>query len=83
MTGVIELETRDERPDTDTWIMRVPDHVCDREGFVRGTLVSMTIKNGGIKSKLIKPPAEKFQEISSKLLRKNKDLYERLKQIGD
>ncbi len=83
MTGVIELETANETAETDTWIMRVPDHVCDREGFVRGTLVSMTIKDGGIHSRFIKPPSEKFQETSKKIFEKNRELYERLKQIGD
>ena len=83
MTGVIELETVNETPEPDTWIMRVPDHVCGREGFVRGTLVSMTIKDGGIQSRFIKPPSEMFQETSKILFEKNRKLYERLKQIGD
>ncbi len=67
----------------DTWILRLPKQVCDREGFADGTLISLTIKAGGIDTRFIRPPSKKLQEISNELKEKNKKLYEELKRIGD
>lgn len=83
MNGILELTRAKERVNTDTWIMQVPDEVCDREGLAQGTLVSMTIKDGGIQTKFISPPSEKLREISKRLLVKDRKLHERLKAIGD
>ncbi len=83
MTGILELEKTEIGTDTDTWIMRLPKEVCRREGLAENTLVSMTIKNGGIQTKFIAPPAGKLQEISRRLLRKDRELHQRLKEIGD
>lgn len=71
------------KAEKDTWILRLPKQVCDREGFAEGTLVSLTIKNSGIDARFIRPPSKKIQEISKRLLKKNKKLYEELKRIGD
>ncbi len=83
MNGILELARAKERVNTDTWIMQVPDEVCDREGFPLGTLVSMTIKDGGIQTQFISPPSERLREISKRLLVKDRKLHERLKAIGD
>ena len=32
MTGILELEKTKERVSTDTWTMRLPDEICEREG---------------------------------------------------
>lgn len=63
--------------------MRLPKEVCRREGLAENTLVSMTVKNGGIQTKFISPPSEKLQEISKQILEKDRELYERLKEFGD
>ncbi len=83
MTGILELEKTKERISTDTWIMRLPDELCDREGLAGGTLISMTIKDGGIQTKFISPPSEKLMEIGKRLLIKDQELHERLKALGD
>lgn len=67
----------------DTWILKLPDEICRKEGFAEGTLVSLTIQNGGIQTTFIKPPSEKIREISTKLLKKNREVYEELKRLGD
>lgn len=81
------LETTEElktvKLEKDTWILEVPAEVCEREGFADGTLVSLTIKNSGIQASFIKPPTQKLQQISKKLLKKNRELYGELKQLGD
>ena len=83
MTGILELEKIKERVSTDTWIMRLPDEVSLREGLAEGTLISMTVKDGGIQTKFISPPSERIREISSKILLKDRKLHKRLKAVGD
>ncbi|MBL8182755.1 MAG: hypothetical protein JNL64_14215 [Blastocatellia bacterium] len=36
-----------------TWILEVPEDVCEREGFAAGTLASLTIKDGAISASFI------------------------------
>ncbi len=83
MTGILELERAAERVSTDTWIMRLPNDVSSREGLAEGTLISMTVKDGGIQTKFITPPSDKLREISKRLLVSDRKLHERLKAIGD
>ncbi|NOT46422.1 MAG: hypothetical protein HOP17_01545 [Acidobacteria bacterium] len=66
-----------------TWILEMPDEICDFEGMTRGTLVSLTIKDHGIQASFIRPPSAKLQDISKKLKSKNHELYEELKRLGD
>ena len=83
MNGILELENIEVGTNADTWIMRLPAEVCRREGFAENTLVSLTIKNGGIQTKFIAPPPQKLQDISRRLLEKDRELHRRLKEIGD
>jgi len=81
------LEKNDElktvKVEKDTWILEVPAEVCRKEGFAEGTMVSLTIKNSEIQASFIRPPSEKIQDISNRLLKKNHKLYEEMKKIGD
>ena len=61
----------------------LPREVCQREGLAENTLVSMTIKNGGIQTKFIAPPSEKMQKIGKHILLEDRALFERLKEIDD
>lgn len=83
MNGVLELEKTDIGADTDTWIMRLPREVCQREGLAENTLISMTIKDGGIQTKFIAPPSENLQKIGKQIFEEDHQLFERLKEIGD
>ena len=90
MIGVVNLETNETgengaagSPVKDTWVLRLPKDTCDREGFAEGTLVSLTIKDGGIKAHFILPPAKKIRDISRQILAEDHELYRRLKEIGD
>jgi hypothetical protein len=90
MSAVLELSIdkaqqngENGKEEKDTWILRLPKQVCDREGFAEGTLVSLTIKNSGIDARFIRPPSKEIQEISERLKKKNIKLYEELKRIGD
>ena len=67
----------------DTWILELPAEVCNREGFAEGTMVSLTFRNGGIQSSIIRPPSAKLQEIANQLLEEDRELHEELKRLGD
>ena len=82
MIEVLELE-KTANAEKDTWILELPAEICQKEGFAEGTLVSLTIKNSGIQTSFIKPPSQKIQEISKRLIKDNHKLYEELKLIGD
>ncbi len=87
MVGIVDLETTQTNSDQvsvkDTWLLRLPKDVCDQEGFAEGTLVSLTIKNGGIQSSFIRPPSKELQEFSRQILENDRKLFQRLKEIGD
>lgn len=76
-------ELRTVSVEKDTWILALPDELCQREGLARGTMACLTIKDGAIQSSFIRPPAKKLRDISARLLRKNRELYEELKRLGD
>lgn len=86
MTGVLNLETLEKdggAANKNTWLLRLPNDICDREGFAEGTLVSLTVKDGGIQTSFIQPPSERLLEISREILEKDRELNRRLKEIGD
>jgi hypothetical protein len=90
MSAVLELAIDEARQSgengdakKDTWILRLPKEICDREGFADGTLVSLTIKNSGINAKFIRPPSKEIQEISEQILEEDYELHKELKRLGD
>jgi hypothetical protein len=89
MIGVVDLETvktddsQNGKSVKDTWLLRLPKDICDKEGFAEGTLVSLTIKDGGIQSTFIRPPSNDLKEFSRRILEEDRELYRRLKEIGD
>lgn len=89
MIGVVDLESvktvdgQNGESVKDTWLLRLPKDICDKEGFAEGTLVSLTIKNGGIQSTFIRPPSTNLKEFSRRILNEDREFYRRLKEIGD
>lgn len=49
---------RTVRVEKDTWVLELPDEICQSEGFAKGTLASLTIKNGAIRGSFISPTDE-------------------------
>jgi len=82
MIEVLELE-KTANAEQDTWILKLPDEVCNREGVAEGTMISLTYRNGGIQTTIIRPPSKELREISAKILEEDRELYEELKRIGD
>lgn len=64
----------------DTWILEVPAEVCRKEGFAEGTLVSLTIKNGGIQASYIHP-SEKSKKAADRFIGKYGDFMKEIEKV--
>ncbi len=51
-------ELKTVKQEKDTWILELPAEICQKEGFAEGTMVSLTVKNGGIQVSYIHPSTE-------------------------
>ncbi len=87
MTEVLQLEKVKAKQDSetgekDTWILEIPAEICQREGYAQGTMVSLTIKNGGIQTTLIQPSTE-IDNFISRVIEEEREFFEEIKRIGD
>lgn len=80
------LEKTDElktiKQEKDTWILEVPAEICRREGFAKGTLVSLTFKNSGIQTSYIHP-SEKSKKSAERFIGKYGDFMNEMQEIDD
>jgi hypothetical protein len=82
MIEILELE-QTVNAEKDTWILKLPDEVCRREGVAKGTMISLTYRNGGVKTSIIRPPSQELQDLAEKILEEDQELFEELRRIGD
>lgn len=82
MIEVLELE-KTANAEQDTLILKLPDKICRREGIADGTMISLTYRNDGIQTSVIRPPSKELREIAENILEANRKLLEELKRIGD
>lgn len=89
MLEVLELEKVEtvhnrklSKPEKDTWILELPVEVCNREGFAEGTMISLTIKNGGILTSIIKPSAD-IEKSVREFVDEHREFFEEMKRVGD
>lgn len=66
----------------DTWILELPTEVCKREGFAEGTMISLTFKDAGIQSSIIRPSSE-AEDFVNQVLEEEKEYFEEMKRLGD
>ncbi len=66
----------------DTWIVELPEELCESEGFAKGTLASLTFKNGAINGSYIKP-SDEIESFLDKVVEEEKEYFEEMKKIGD
>ncbi len=64
----------------DTWILEVPAEICQKEGFAKGTLVSLTFKNSGIITSYIHP-SEKAKQSAERFVGKYGDFMKEMQEI--
>lgn len=64
----------------DTWILELPAEICQKEGFSEGTLVSLTFKDGGIRTSYIHP-TEKSKKSAERFVGKYGDFMKEMQEI--
>lgn len=84
MLGIIEKINRlkSAKKGADTWILELPTELCSKEGFAEGTMISLTVKNGGIQTAIIQPSAE-IDDFINRVIEDEKEFFEEMKRIGD
>jgi hypothetical protein len=75
-------ELKTIKQEKDTWVLEVPAEICQREGFAKGTLVSLTFKDGAIQSSYVRPSAE-TESFLDCVFEEEKEYFEEMKRIGD
>lgn len=65
----------------DTWILEVPNEVCENEGFPEGTMISLTLKNDSISGTYLKPSKE-IDDFVSKVVEEEGEYFEEMKRVG-
>jgi hypothetical protein len=80
----IETEQKRELPqvEKDTWILKLPAEVCDREGYAEGTMISLTVKNSEIQTTIIQR-TEKSKESAQRFIGKYGDFMKEIERVGD
>jgi hypothetical protein len=73
-------ELKTVKVEKDTWVMELPEEICSREGFAKGTLASLTVKNGAINGTFIHP-SQKAKESAQKFINKFGDFMKEMDEI--
>ena len=88
MPEVLEIEqieteeTEFVKPKWDSWTVEIPQAIIEAQGLAEGSLVSLTYSKGKIEGEII-IPSLKLKDISKRILKKNREVYEELKRLGD
>lgn len=80
----VEVEETAEiiEPNWNSWTIVIPQEIIQAQGLTEGSLVNLFYEDGEIKSQLI-VPSVKLNEISKRILEKNREAFEELKRLGD
>ena len=67
-----------------SWVISLPDDFTAENNLAKDTKVLLTFKeNEKVEAEILPPISDKLKDISEKILKKRRKLYEELKQIGD
>lgn len=73
-------ELKTIKVEKNTWVMELPEEICLHEGFAKGTLASLTVKNGAINGTFIHP-SKKAEESAQKFIDKFGDFMKEIEEI--
>lgn len=73
-------ELKTVKQEKNTWILEVPAEICQKEGFAKGTLVSLTFKDSGIVTSYIHP-SEKAKQSAERFIGKYGDFMKEIQEI--
>lgn len=65
------------------WIVEMTPEMIDSLGVAAGSKILLTSREGGISAEILPPLSPKMKKIAQYLLKKNHELYEELKRLGD
>lgn len=80
-TDVVNQETTNS--EFASWLADIPTNVIRELGLAEGSRIALTIKDGEVRGDVLPPLSPKLRNISSRILEKNRELYEELKRLGD
>ncbi len=67
-----------------SWVIDLPDDFTDENNLAKDTKVLLTFKeNEKVEAEILPPLSDKLKNISGKILKKRKGLYEELKRVSD
>lgn len=67
-----------------SWVITLPDDFTAENNLAKDTKVLLTFKeNEQVEAEILPPLSGKLKNISEKILKKRKGLYEELKRVGD
>ncbi len=67
-----------------SWVIDLPDDFTAENDLEKDTKVLLTFKeNEKVEAEILPPLSEKLKNISEKILKKRRNLYEELRRIGD
>ena len=73
-------EMKTVKVEKDTWILELPEELCSREGLAKGTLASLTVKDGAIHGTFIRPNSQ-TQESAERFINKYSDFMKEIEGI--
>ena len=65
------------------WVVEMTPEMISSLGVAEGSKILLTSRDSGISAEILPPLSPKMKEIAQYLLKKNHDLYEELKRLGD
>ncbi len=78
----IEQTTQITKPKWDSWVMELPEDIAEAQNLPKGTLATMTYRNGKIEGEII-VSSPKIEEFVERLIKKDKEFFEEMKRLGD
>ena len=73
-------ELKTVKVEKDTWILELPEELCSREGLAKGTLASLTVKDGAIHGSFIRP-SEESKKSAERFINKYRDFMKEMEEI--
>jgi len=67
-----------------SWVIELPEDFTSQNNLAKDTKVLLTFKKDAkVEAEILPPLSEKLKNISEKILKKRRKLYEELKRVGD
>lgn len=65
------------------WVIEMPPEMARAVGVAEGSLVVLHVHEGSIETEILPPLSLEMKDVAQYVIRKNKELFEELKKLGD